>query len=389
MTEELSDYIAQFLAGLKADGYLSDPLWKKAFGAVPRHVFLPSFFLSLPDGRWQAIDTTHPAYWRMVYSNTTLTTQLDGAVGPDPDDGTLSGTPTSSSTQPGLMALMLDSLRLSGGELVLEIGTGTGYNAALLAHRVGAPNVTSVEVDPGVAKLARQRLSSLGDWPSVVTTDGERGWRDNGPYDRLIATVSVPAVPPAWLAQVRDGGLIVVSLWRDLGGGPLVRLEVNGGSAQGFFLAEAGSFMPVRAANRVPTALSMALKQTGTSRQNRRPSTVLHHPDAGLWLALRVQNVNWLGFTPDGGNEQVWLFAPDGSWAVVDDIAGQVEQFGPPALWNEVETVYDRWREMGAPSRDRLGLTVTSTGEHRIWLDNPDAVVWNDASAPVAGISAP
>ncbi|WP_050563441.1 ATP-grasp peptide maturase system methyltransferase [Salinispora mooreana] len=381
MTEELSDYIAQFLAGLEADGHLSDPLWKQAFGAVPRHVFLPSFFLSLPDGRWQAIDTTHPAYWRMVYSNTTLTTQLDGAVGPDPDDGTLSGTPTSSSTQPGLMALMLDALRLSGGELVLEIGTGTGYNAALLAHRVGAPNVTSVEVDPGVAKLARQRLSSLGDWPSVVTTDGGRGWRDNGPYDRLIATVSVPTVPPAWLEQVRDGGVIVASLWRDLGGGPLVRLEVNGGSAQGFFLSEAGSFMPVRTCLQVPTPLSTALTQTGSRRQTRHSSTVLHHPDAGLWLALRVQSANWLGFTPDGGNEQMWLFAPDGSWAVVDDTAGQVEQFGPRELWDEVEAVYDRWREMGTPTRDRLGLTVTNAGGHRIWLDSPDAVVWNEIVA--------
>ena len=381
MSDELSEHMARFLDGLEADGYLSDPLWKKAFGEVPRHLFLPAFFVSLPDGRWQAIDASHPDYWGKVYADTTLTTQLDGTIGPDPDGGPLSGTGTSSSTQPGLMALMLDALRLSGGERVLEIGTGTGYNAALLAHRLGAQNVTSVEVDPAVAELARQRLSSLGYLLSVVPTDGEQGWPDNGPYDRLIATVSVPAVPPAWLAQVRDGGVIVVSLWRDLGGGPLVRLEVNGGSGQGFFLAEAGGFMPIRAADRATAALSTAIKQSGTTRATRHRSFVLHHADAGLWLALQVPGVTWLGFTPEGGSEQVWLFASDGSWAAVDDSAGQVEQYGPRELWDEIETVYDRWREAGAPSRDRLGLTVTDTGEHRFWLDNPDAVVWDDVGA--------
>ncbi|MEH1130352.1 hypothetical protein [Micromonospora sp. CPCC 206061] len=131
MTDERSEDIARFVAGLEHDGHLSDPAWKKAFGEVPRHVFLPSFFLPLPDGRWQAIDAPHPDYWARVYADTTLTTQLDDTLGPDPDCGPLPGTGTSSSTQPGLMALMLDALRLSGGERVLEIGTGTGYNAAL------------------------------------------------------------------------------------------------------------------------------------------------------------------------------------------------------------------------------------------------------------------
>jgi methyltransferase of ATP-grasp peptide maturase system len=380
VTDERSVDVARFLAGLEADGYLSDPLWKKAFGEVPRHVFLPRFFLPLPDGRWQAIDASHPEYWGQVYADTTLTTQLDGMISPDPDSGPRAGTGTSSSTQPGLMALMLDALRLSGGEQVLEIGTGTGYNAALLAHRLGAQNVTSVEVDPAVAELARGRLAALGYRPTVVTGDGEQGMPASVPYDRLIATVSVPAVPSAWLAQVRDGGVIVVSIWRDLGGGPLVRLEVNGGSAQGFFLPEAGGFMPVRAAARATAALSTAVEQFGTTRPTRHPSSVLHHADAGLWLALRVRGATWLGFTPDGGHEQVWLFAVDGSWAAVDDTAQQVEQHGPRDLWDEVEAGYDWWCDAAAPSRDRLGLTVTNTGAHRFWLDSPDTVVWTDTA---------
>ena len=56
-----------------------------------------------------------------------------------------------------------------------------------------------------------------------------------------------------------------------------------------------------------------------------------------------------------------------------------MEQHGIRDLWDEIETVYDQWRDAGAPSRDRLGLTVTDTGAHRFWLDAPDAMVWGHA----------
>ncbi len=108
---------------------------------------------------------------------------------------------------------------------------------------------------------------------------------------------------------------------------------------------------------------------------------MLHHRDAGLWLALRVRDVTWLGFTPHGSHKQLWLFTSDGSWAMVNDIAQQVEQYGPRNLWDEIETVHDRWHKAGAPPRDRLGLTVTDTGTHQFWLDNPDTVVWVDTGA--------
>ncbi len=378
MTDERTDDIARFVAELEAGGVLSDAAWREAFTKVPRHVFLPAFFTSLPDGRWQAMDQSHPDYWRLVYADTTLTTQLDATIHPDPSVGPVAGTGTSSSTQPGLMAAMLDALRVTGGERVLEIGTGTGYNAALLAHRLNAQDVTSVEVDARVADAARQRLVVAGYHLSVITGDGEQGWRPAAPYDRLIATVSVPAVPRAWLAQVRDGGAIVASLWRDLGGAPLVRLEVDGDTAQGFFLPQPGGFMPVRSANRAMAALSAATRQIGISRTATVPSGVLHDDDAGLWLALQVPEVTWLGFTPDGGTDQVWLFAPDGSWAMVEDATVHVEQYGPRNLWDEVEAAYDRWGATGQPRRDRLGLTVTGTGEHQFWLDSPDATQWVD-----------
>lgn len=371
--------IARYVAKLAAEGYLPDPAWREAFTTVPRHVFLPTLFLPLEDGRWQPIDATWPQYWRLVYADSTLTTQLDGTLSPNPSVGPVAGTATSSSTQPSLMALMLHALRLRGGERALEIGTGTGYNAALLARRLGDGQVTSVEVDPVVAERARRHLAAAGYRPNVVTGDGELGWFDAAPYDALIATVAVPEVPAAWIRQVRDGGVIVTSLWRDLGGGPLVRLEVDTRTARGFFLPEPGGFMPIRTASQARATLSDAITQTGTTRPTTLPSGVLRESDAGLWPALQVRDVTWLGFTPDGGDDQMWLFASDGSWAMIEDTAGRVEQCGPRTLWDEIEAAHLRWCRAGAPRRDRLGLTVTDTGTHSFWLDAPDTVVWEDS----------
>lgn len=375
MTETWTEERRRFVEDLAGDGYLPDVPWQRAFGDVPRHAFLPRFFKALPDGRWQPTDDTDPDYPALVYADTTLTTQLDGQTTPEQADGPISGTATSSSTQPSLMALMLDALQLAGDERVLEIGTGTGYNAALLCHRLGEESVTSVEVDFTVAAAARIHLAEAGYRPTVVTAEGQDGWPSEAPYDRLIATVSVPAVPTAWLQQVRTGGSVLVSLWRDLGGGPLIRLTVNDGEAQGFFLPQSGGFMPVRNVEKAIQYLGTAIKQTGQTRNTTTASSVLREPHAGLWLALQVPDTTWLGFTPDGGSEQLWLFSPDGSWAAVTDADGSVEQYGPRRLWDEVEAAYQRWERSGRPERDRLGLTITSAGDHRLWLDDPENAV--------------
>src|SRR5205807_4637125 len=142
--------------------------------------------------------------WRVgVYSARALITQIDG------DDanverartGRVNGLATSSSSAPSLMASMLDALAVAEGHRVLEIGTGTGYNAALLCHRLGADNVTSVDVDAGLVDRAGQRLAALGYRPNVVAADGGAGCPEDAPFDRIIATVALPRVPAAWIEQ--------------------------------------------------------------------------------------------------------------------------------------------------------------------------------------------
>ncbi|HWR47240.1 MAG TPA: methyltransferase domain-containing protein [Pseudonocardiaceae bacterium] len=126
----------------------------------------------------------------LVYSDTTLIT----AVADYAERGVR--IPVSSSSKPDLMVRMLEELDVTDGDRVLEIGTGTGYNAALLSHRLGSQNVFSLDVDPALIAAARPRLTRLGYHPTLAAVDGAAGLAGHAPYARIIATCSVPAIPP-------------------------------------------------------------------------------------------------------------------------------------------------------------------------------------------------
>jgi protein-L-isoaspartate(D-aspartate) O-methyltransferase len=139
-----------------------------------------------------------------VYSNTALLTAVA--------DHWESRSLRSSSSMPGLMTRMLETLDVQDGNRVLEIGTGTGYNVALLAHRLGEANVFSVDVEPDLIDLARQRLARIGYHPTLVAADGAAGLAEHAPFDRIIATCAVPAVPWAWVEQTSPAGVILTDL---------------------------------------------------------------------------------------------------------------------------------------------------------------------------------
>jgi len=113
-------------------------------------------------------------------------------------------------SQPLIVAIMSEALDLKGDERVLEVGTGSGYQAAVLAHL--AREVVSVERFPTLAQEARERLESLHlENVSVnVTEEGSIGWPDGAPYDAILVTAAAPYVPQALLDQVKDGGRIVI-----------------------------------------------------------------------------------------------------------------------------------------------------------------------------------
>jgi protein-L-isoaspartate(D-aspartate) O-methyltransferase len=112
-------------------------------------------------------------------------------------------------SQPYIVALMSDLLDLKGSEKVLEIGTGSGYQAAVLAEL--ADKVYSIEIIEPLGRLAAQRLSAAG-YKNVQTRigDGYQGWREAAPFDAIMVTAAAPAVPPALVEQLKPGGKLVI-----------------------------------------------------------------------------------------------------------------------------------------------------------------------------------
>lgn len=137
------------------------------------------------------------------------------------------GLPLSSSSQPAIMAQMLELLDPRPGDRVLEIGAGTGYNAALLAHLVGPRgHVTSVDIDPDLARKARRSIRLAGSRVSIAVGDGRHGHPDAAPYDRIMVTACADELPRAWLDQLAPGGRLELPLRVDPEGAAIQLIPV-------------------------------------------------------------------------------------------------------------------------------------------------------------------
>ncbi|MGI5438346.1 methyltransferase domain-containing protein [Streptomyces shenzhenensis] len=192
---------------LQESGAMS-PEWMPSFLAVPRSAFLPEVFwpFDMDTGKVMEVDRrTAPEEWESFASaDMPLVTQWDDGKGHGPGK-----MPTSSASMPTVVFRMLGDLDAQPGHRVLEIGTGTGWNAALLTHRLGPDRVVTIEIDSKVATAARDRLAAAGLLGTVLTRDGALGDPAGAPYDRIIATAGLRQIPGAWLEQVRRRGVIV------------------------------------------------------------------------------------------------------------------------------------------------------------------------------------
>lgn len=176
---------ARLARALRDSGRVLTPAIVAAFESVPRHVFVPELPLA------------------QAYQDEALVIKY----GAD-------GVPVSSSSQPAMMAIMAEQLDLRPGQRVLEIGTGTGYNAAVLAHIVGpGGRVVTVDIDGGLVARARAGLDATG-YPDVRVIQADGGYGDpaGAPFDRIIVTAGAWDIAPAWLEQLTPGGRLVLPL---------------------------------------------------------------------------------------------------------------------------------------------------------------------------------
>jgi protein-L-isoaspartate(D-aspartate) O-methyltransferase len=172
------------VAHLRARSGLTDPRVAAVLARVPRHLFVPGVDLA------------------EAYADQAIVTRYRD------------GWPVSSASQPAMVAAMLEQLRLPEGGSVLEIGAGTGYNAALLSALVGpSGRVVTVDIDPEVAEEARHHLALAGAADvEVICADGAQGWPGGAPYDGIIVTAGASDLAPAWASQLTPRGRLVVPL---------------------------------------------------------------------------------------------------------------------------------------------------------------------------------
>jgi protein-L-isoaspartate(D-aspartate) O-methyltransferase len=362
---------------LAAAGAVTSPAVLGVLRRVPREDFVPRFW-SAPPGvkrgnpddvrEWHVADDGDDAL-SLVYN-------IDRALairGQRPADSP-TGSPrvTSTVSAPRVVGSMLELLDIAPGMRILEIGTGSGYNAALLSELAGpAGSVTSVDIDAGLVAETSARMAAIG-YPGVrlVAADGYFGLPDHAPFDRIVATVGCVDVAPAWLDQLADGGFCLLPLLHD-GWHPLIRVEPSPGEATGRIVGFTG-FVAIQG------------RQAGYSPWPRsgRPGPIADVDWAALPGDLAAElrlppgeeepdeprscDLAYLLALEDARAACMLSLLDDGSSAVISAREGRIGWAGPggPALRDRLLEIADRWAALGWPSmRDYRSRFLPLTGD--------------------------
>jgi protein-L-isoaspartate(D-aspartate) O-methyltransferase len=342
---------------------LSAPV-REAFLAVPRERFLPRH--AAEEGL------------EAVYRDAAIVTRTDA-----------SGAATSSSSQPTMMALMLEALRVEPGQRVLELGAGTGYNAALLAQLVGpAGHVVTVEIDEETAAEARAALEGSG--VEVIAADGRDGWAAGAPYDRVVATVATAAVYPAWWRQLAPRGLLQAPLHIGDGLQPIVTFRRSGTELRSTDV-RVGAFMTFRSTSgetlveQPPGVSAGAIRIVGgglgaldVAERAALAALVAGEPTErralrgasffalALYLSLTIPPERFVSLWPPFGaglataDGIAFVVAPDRRRRARD---AELRAYGSPAAEAELLEHVRAWEERGRPGERELQVTVDFVGE--------------------------
>lgn len=337
-------------------GVSRDVRVRDAMLAVPRHLFLPGENLA------------------RAYADDAVATKR-----------TAEGVAISSASQPAMVALMLEQLAVQPGMRVLEIGAGTGYNAALLRALVGdAGRVTTVDIDADLAEGAARHLEAAGvEGVRVVTADGAKGFAPDAPYDRVILTVGAGDIAPAWVEQLTPDGLLVLPL--RIGAGQFaVAFGREGDQLRSRSVLMCG-FMPLRGTmddrEHVYTAENLRLTvPASVTLDMERVAALLQTEPERRTLAVSAgwQGLNALALAGQGlasvqsGDARYGFegygygyLAPDGTSACLLPVSerrrdryGTALVYGTPATADRLDDALVAWQDAGAPEPEAFTVVA-------------------------------
>ena len=361
--DQADDLRNALVSRLVRQGAIRNSAVREAFATVPRHQFVPQADLAA------------------AYADRPVFIRWDAE------------TPISSSTQPTMMAIMIEQLCLEPGNRVLEIGAGTGYNAAILARIVGdTGNVVTVDIDQDIVDEAAANLSETGFHNvTCVCGDGFEGVPTGQPYDRIIVTVGAYDVSPHWVDQLKDGGILVAPLWFR-GANLSVALQKRDGELTGLS-ASPCTFIPIRGiwqrtegyypvGDPPDETLQMAialdsddaayrrelgrvfnqsaeLREIGRSLEGRFYTQDIY---SGLFMFLTAHpNVYNVYSSSESGLLQgagLALIDPGSMSAAVlsDKYPDQALVYGTSAAYGQLVEMLERWHELGHPAIHNLSI---------------------------------
>ncbi|MFD8964920.1 methyltransferase domain-containing protein [Streptomyces sp. NPDC059568] len=357
---------------LRLADQVTDPVsrWREPIASTPRHELVPRWWERDGGGTWILRDgPSDPAAWmRTAYSDKSVITRVGAFHADHAEPGDLTeGRPTSSATHPGLVVRMLRHGRLAEGMDLLDVGTGAGGLTAYASRRLGDQHVTSVDVDPYLCDVARDRLAAMGLHPQIHTLDAT-ATKLPETYDRIIATVSVRPVPASWLAALRPGGRLVTTIANT--SLILTAWKTEDGGATGQFERDWAGFMTSRRGEDYEPGLTklfdVARDLDGDEvSTGRYPVVDVENAwELRSMLEVLVPGVE-LDYEQQGRRRIAYLVHADGSWAraAADRLnPPTVHQGGPRRLWDELERIRNRQSAEGGLSLYGSPVRVTPDG---------------------------
>jgi protein-L-isoaspartate(D-aspartate) O-methyltransferase len=344
--DDVREHIAAFVQEMEDRGHLEPEWLREALYSVPRHLFIEQYYERGDGERCVTVDQAH------------LTEQNLKAI--YSDRGLMIREPPnhSAASQPSLVLMMLHYLGVEECHRVLEIGTGSGWNAGLLAFRAGEDRlVHSVDLQPDLVEMARDHLCAAG-FPGVNLRagDGGYGWPEEAPFDRIVATVGCPDIPPAWREQLAEGGIALIPLKIGGVGDPLLRLEKRDSRLAGRFVGYS-AFMTLQGAfgfDAEDWLLSPWKPSIEALLQTEPEEVSLAEPVgvdclfylrlAGMWVRALLDEKRKLGFP------RRLLYCPE--WGAILSPARKepmIEVYGDLSIGKALAGAAREWIELGSP----------------------------------------